>query len=397
MIPRVLEPHLLRLAAKYPIVTVTGPRQAGKTTLCRTAFPDKQYVSLEAPDVQEYARTDPRSFLGQYSEGAILDEVHRVPELLSYLMPMVDSDTTSGRFILTGSANFALLQSLGQSLAGRTALLELLPLGLEEVRRFEAQPTDLYELLWRGSYPAIYDRKLDPAEWYPSYTATYLERDVRSLINIGSLVTFQTFLRLAAGRTGQLINMSSLGADAGINHGTAKAWLSVLEAGYVAFRLMPFHANMSKRLVKSPKLHFLDSGLVCYLLGIQSPDQLRNHPLRGAVFESWVASEILKSRRHRGLAAGLSFFRDARGVEVDMIVEDGPCLMAIEVKSGMTIGNDFFNSLDAFTKLMGFGDDSRALQSLLVYGGSAPQARTRARVVPWSELDQQAWWNSTIR
>jgi uncharacterized protein len=392
MIARVLETRLRAMARKFPVVTVTGPRQSGKTTLCRAVFPDKPYVSLEAPDVQEFARRDPRGFLSERRGGAVLDEIHRVPELLSYLQTMVDERPTRGRFILTGSANFSLLHSLGQSLAGRTALLELLPLNLEEVRRFPSPPQDLFDLIWRGSYPALYDRELEPREWYPSYVATYLERDVRAILNVGNLVAFQTFLRLCAGRCGQLVNLSSLGADAGVTHGTARAWLSVLEAGYVSWRLPPFHANVSKRLIKTPKLHFLDSGLVCYLLGIRSPDQLRDHPLRGAIFETWVVSEILKARIHRGLQPGLSYFRDKKGLEVDLVVELGRSFLAIETKSGETIAADFFAGVQAFASLVESSRLKRKVRSFIVYGGGVPQVRTAGSAIPWSEIDRQEWW-----
>lgn len=392
MISRVLETRLRAMARKFPIVTVTGPRQSGKTTLCRAVFPDKPYVSLEAPDVQEFARRDPRGFLAGHRQGAVLDEIQRVPDLLSYLQTLVDEHPTRGRFILTGSANFALLQSLGQSLAGRTALLELLPLGLEEVRRFPAPLGGLLELLWRGSYPAVYDRRLKPGEWYPSYVATYLERDVRAILNVGNLAAFQTFLRLCAGRTGQLVNLSLLGADAGVSHGTARSWLSVLEAGYVAWRLPPFFANIAKRLVKTPKLHFLDSGLACYLLGIRSPEQLRDHPLRGAIFETWVVSEILKSRAHRGLQPSLSYFRDKKGLEVDLVVELGQSLLAVETKSGETVAGDFFAGVQAFASLMETSRPRRRVHRFVVYGGKDPQARSAGTAIPWSRLDQQRWW-----
>jgi predicted AAA+ superfamily ATPase len=394
MIPRVLEARLRELAGKFPIVTVTGPRQSGKTTLCRAIFAGKPYVSLEAPDIQEYARRDPRGFLAERTEGAVLDEVHRVPELLSYLQPLVDERPDRGRFVLTGSANFALLQSLGQSLAGRTALLELLPLSLEEVRRFPEPPADLFSLLWRGSYPALYDRGLEAGDWYPSYVATYLERDVRAILSVGDLLAFQTFLRLCAGRTGQLVNFSALAADAGVTHNTARSWLSVLEAGYVAWRLPAFHNNLSKRLVKTPKLHFIDSGLACYLLGIRSADQLRNHPLRGAIFETWVASEILKARVHRGLQPSLSFFRDRKGTEVDLIVEDGRALLAVETKSGQTIANDFFAGLESFQSMAAASHPPRKPKSFLVYGGAETQKRSIAEVVSWSDLDRCRWWEA---
>lgn len=395
MIKRSLRTRLQLLASKFPVVTVTGPRQSGKTTLCRAEFPDKPYVSLEAPDIREFARLDPRGFLDEHQDGALLDEVHRVPDLLSYIQTMVDERPTPGRFILTGSANFALLQSLGQSLAGRTALLELLPLGLEEVRRFPKAPRELFELLVQGSYPAVYDRGLEPAEWYPSYVATYLERDVRLILNVGDLIAFQTFLRLCAGRVGQLTNLSALGADAGVTHGTAKAWLSVLEAGYVAWRLPSFHANLKKRLVKTPKLHFVDTGLVCYLLGIRSSEQLRDHPLRGMIFETWVASEILKSRVHRGLQPNLSFFRDRKGAEVDLVVELGRSLLAIETKSGQTIASDFFDGLRVFESVLASSRHEPQVRSFVVYGGVEHQRRSRTTVVPWRDLDRCEWWNET--
>jgi predicted AAA+ superfamily ATPase len=381
------------MARKFPVVTITGPRQSGKTTLCRAVFPDKGYVSLETPDMQDFAREDPRGFLAEHRQGAVLDEIHRVPELLSYVQTMVDERPVRGRFILTGSANFALLQSLGQSLAGRTALLELLPLGLEEVKRFPSGPKDLYGLLLQGSYPAIYDRRLDAKEWYPSYVSTYLERDVRSVLNVGDLIAFRTFMRLCAGRAGQLVNLSSMGADAGVTHGTARSWLSVLEAGYVTWRLPPFHANVSKRLVKTPKLHFLDSGLVCHLLGIQTAQQLRDHPLRGAVFETWVASEILKSRVHRGLQPHLSFFRDRKGLEVDVLVELARTLLAVETKSGATIARDFFDGLEAFASWVTSSRLRREVRGFVVYGGSALQTRSRGKAVPWSGVHRQAWWD----
>ncbi|MBU1947905.1 MAG: ATP-binding protein [Candidatus Eisenbacteria bacterium] len=395
MITRTLETQLRRMARKFPVVTITGPRQSGKTTLCRAVFPEKPYVSLEAPDMQDYAREDPRGFLAERRKGAVLDEIHRVPELLSYLQSMVDERPIRGSFILTGSANFALLQSLGQSLAGRTALLELLPLGLDEVERFPKSPQDLYELLLRGSYPAVYDRRLDTQEWYPSYVSTYLERDVRSVLNVGNLIAFRTFLRLCAGRAGQLVNLSSLGADAGVTHGTARSWLSVLEAGYVIWRLPPFHANVSKRLIKTPKLHFLDSGLVCHLLGIQTPRQLRDHPLRGAIFETWAVSEIVKSRVHRGLQPHLSFFRDRKGLEVDLLVELARTILAVETKSGATMAADFFDGIEAFASWVASSSLRRAVRSFVVYGGTALQKRSRGMAVPWSAVHRQKWWDSS--
>ncbi len=391
MIPRTLGPRLRALARLFPVVTVTGPRQSGKTTLCRAAFPAKPYASLEAPDIRAFACEDPRGFLAQFRSGAVLDEVHRAPDLLSYIQANVDERPARGRFILTGSANFALLQSVNQSLAGRTALLQLLPLGLDEVRRFGPLPADLWEVVWRGSYPAVFDQKLDPRDWYPGYVGTYLERDVRTLLAVGDLYAFQTFLRLAAGRAAQLVNLSALGADAGVTHNTAKAWLSVLEASFVAWRLPPFHANVSKRLVRTPKLHFVDAGLVCFLLGIRSADELRQHPLRGPIFETFVASEVLKARAHRGRQGGLLFFQDRTGHEVDLVIEGGHLITAVEAKSGQTVAADALRGMRAFGTIVAAGAAARRVSYRVIYGGTARQRRTDVDVVPWSGVDRLTW------
>ena len=391
MIDRTLQTKVVQLARHYPIVTITGPRQSGKTTLCRMVFPDKAFVSLEAPDVREYARTDPRGFLSHHAAGAVLDEVQRVPELLSYLQVDVDERPPPGRFVLTGSANLALLDAVSQSLAGRTALVNLLPLGREEVVRFARHPTDVFTALWTGAYPAVYDREVPPEDWFASYVATYVERDVRQVLNVTDLVAFQTFLGLCAGRTGQLLNLSSLGADAGITHNTARAWLSVLEAGFLVFRLPPFHGSLKKRLVKTPKLHFYDSGLLCYLVGIRSPEPLRSHPLRGGIFESWVASEILKARLHRGLPGTLSYYRDRKGEEVDAILERGDALVAVEAKSGETIADDFFAALECFEQALAVPGRARKIEKVLVYGGDWSGVRSGTRVLPWSEVSGFGW------
>jgi len=386
MIPRNLEGRLRALARQFPTVTVTGPRQSGKTTLCRKVFPNKAYVSLEAPDQREYAAEDPRGFLGDLASGAILDEVQRVPELLSYLQVEVDERARPGRFILTGSANFALLHSISQSLAGRTALVNLFPLSRDEALRFPGPPADLDETLWKGGYPAIFDRGLPAQEWLGSYVATYVERDVRQLLNVGDLVAFQTFLKLCAGRSGQLLNLSALASDCGITHGTARSWISVLEASYVAFRLPPLVANPNKRLVKTPKLFFYDTGLLCYLLGIRHADQVRTHPLRGPIFETWVASEILKARAHRGLPPALLFFRDRKGTEVDLLVERGDALIAVETKSSRTVAGDFFAGLEKFAALAASQRRMPPLRQVLMYAGEHRQERSGATVLPWSRL-----------
>jgi len=298
MINRRLAPRLAEAARSFPAVTLTGPRQSGKSTLCRHLFPKKDYVNLEAPDVRNFALEDPRGFLAQYPNGAILDEVQRTPDLPSYLQPMIDNDPEPGKWILTGSQNFALLESVNQSLAGRSAVLSLLPMSFDEISEFADAPKTLDEVLFTGGYPRIYDKKLSPSQWLASYVATYIERDVRSVSNVGDLTTFQRFVELCAGRTGQMINYSNLAGDAGISQPTAKAWMSILEASYIVFLQPAYSTNLRKRLVKMPKLHFYDTGLACWLLGLRSADQLATHPLKGSIFESWVVSEIVKHRVH---------------------------------------------------------------------------------------------------
>ena len=332
MIRRDLSNLLLRAAEQHPAVTLTGPRQSGKSTLCRGLFPDKPYANLEAPDTRSFATDDPRAFLAQFPEGAMLDEVQRTPELPSYLQGIIDEDPVPGRWILTGSQNLALSESVSQSLAGRSAVLHLLPLAWSEIARFDRHPGSLDEALVAGGYPRIFDRGLDPADWLRSYIATYIERDVRTISNIGDLVTFQRFVELCAGRTGQLLNYSALASDCGVSQPTAKAWLSVLETSFIAFRLPAFHSNQRKRLVKMPKLHFHDTGLACWLLGIRSADQLRSHPLRGAIFETWVFAEILKSWWNRGRNPGLYYYRDKDGKEIDFIFDWNGRLWPMEAK-----------------------------------------------------------------
>jgi len=391
MIERSLEQVARDIAGRFPVLTVTGPRQSGKTTLCSMAFPEKPLISLESPDVRRFALSDPRGFLGVYIDGAVLDEVQRAPDLLSYLQTMVDEDRTPGRFVLTGSQNFALLSSISQSLAGRTAVLNLLPFTLAELRRMPSHEEDLFPILWAGGYPAIHDRGVPADEWLANYVLLYVERDVRQVLNVGDLVAFETFLRLCAGRAGQLVNLSALAADCGVTHGTAKSWLSVLETGYIAFRLPPFLANIRKRLVKTPKLFFHDTGLLCHLLGIERSDQLVTHPMRGAVFENWVISEIYKNIVNQGKRATLAFYRDRKGLEVDLIIERGDTLMAVEAKSGQTVASDFTSGLDAFARAM--ADDKRypTVQRTVIYGGDRKEPRRNALILPWRTIHEQAW------
>lgn len=355
------------------------------------AFPDKPYVSLEPPDTRAAVVADPRAFLAQHSAGAILDEVQRVPDLLSYLQGALDATPAPGRFILTGSANLNLLQSVTQSLAGRTALMTLLPLSRDEVLRFGGIDDDLFTTLWRGGYPAIFDRQLPPTEWLGAYVATYVERDVRQLLNVSDLVAFQTFLQLCGGRACQLVNLSSLGADAGLTHNTARAWLSVLETSYVMFRLPPLHVNLRKRLIKTPKLVFYDSGLLCYLLGIREPDQLRQHPLRGAIFETWVIAEIIKSRLHRGLPASAWFYRDRKGEKIDLVVEEGDRLVLVEAKSGQTLADDSWSSLTRTRTMLAAAAPGKKVEAFLVHGGESETRRHDIVGLPWRRIQDIAW------
>ncbi len=391
MIERTLRIALLGLAERHPVVTITGPRQSGKTTLCRAAFPDKPYVSLEDPETRAFALNDPRGLLSQYSGGAVFDEVQRAPELTSYLQGIVDADPAPGHFILTGSQHLGLHGQVSQSLAGRTALIDLLPLSWTEVQRFPEHPDTLFEALVAGGYPAVFDRGVPPGEWIASYVRTYVERDVRQILNVTDLLAFQTFLGLCAGHAGNLVNLSELGSSAGISHNTARAWLSVLEAGFIVFRLPPFFANLNKRLVKTPKLYFHDTGLLCYLLGVREPKELVRHPLRGAVFENWVTTEIIKAHTHRATTPRLSFYRDRAKMEVDMVLERVDRILAIEIKSGQTVAGDFFKSLTAFAQLMHNADESRPVQSYLVTGGDQYQERSTTTVLPWHAVADRDW------
>jgi predicted AAA+ superfamily ATPase len=391
VVRRVLEQHLRAAAKKSPVVTIAGPRQSGKTTLARTVFPRKPYVSLEPPDIRELARADPRGFLAEYPDGAIFDEIQRAPEILSYLQGLVDEDPRPGRFVLTGSQNLMMFRAVSQSLAGRTAMVTLLPLARDEVTRFPRHPTELFDTLLTGGYPAILDRALPPGAWLADYVATYVERDVRELLAVTDLGAFQRFLRLAAGRSGQILNASSLASDVGLSHNTVTAWIGVLEASYLVARLPAYHRNVGKRLVKAPKLVFLDSGLLSWLLGIRTTEQLRQHPLRGAVFESWVTSEILKARAHRRFAADVSYYRDQHGTEVDAVVETDEEAVLVEAKSGETLSGDFVAILERVAPLVEVAAAPRTVVRRVIYGGATSHSRNGTRIVPWSKIQEVSW------
>ncbi|MCC6847138.1 MAG: ATP-binding protein [Deltaproteobacteria bacterium] len=391
MIRRTLARPLREAARQYPVVTVTGPRQSGKTTLCRQVFPRKPYVSLEPLDVRRAVKEDPRGFLAEHQRGAIIDEVQHVPELLSYLQVEVDERSDAGRFVLTGSQHFGLSTTIAQSLAGRTAVLHLLPPSLDELQRFEHPPTDLLTTLWTGAYPRIHDRHIPANRWLADYVTTYVQRDVRDVLHVGDLEVFSTFLRLVAGRTAQEVNLSVLGSDAGVVHNTARAWLSVLEASWLCIRLPAWHRNVRKQAVKAPKLHLLDSGLACHLLGIRDPDQLRHHPLRGPIFESWVASEIYKACVHDGSPARLAHYRDAKRLEVDVVVELAEILALVEAKSAATVTTEMLAPLRALSEILRAHREHRDIEARLVHGGDAAGRRSGVRLVPWRDVPKLAW------
>ena len=382
MIEREITPCLIDLFRRYPFVTVTGPRQSGKTTLCRAAFPDLEYVNLEAPDVREFAQSDPRGFLSRLGEGAVLDEIQRAPELLSYLQVLGDEVGRNSLFVLTGSEQSRLSDAVGQSLAGRTALLRLLPFSLAERRRTGARE-GIDDILYTGFYPRIHDRRLDARQALGDYIETYVERDVRRIGEIRNLSSFRRFVRLCAGRVGQLANLSALGADTGVSHTTARHWLTILEASFVVFQLPPYFANIRKRLIKSPKLYFYDVGLASHLIGVEHAGQLGTHPLRGALFENTVVVEALKHRFNRGRRSNLSFFRDIRGLECDLLYENGKGMGAIEIKSGATVASDWFDGLERIARVVP-GIGVRAV----VHGGSDRQERRGGEAVPLCGLSE---------
>lgn len=383
LIKRNISQKVLAYAGQYPVVTITGPRQSGKTTLCKMIFPDKEYVSLEDVDERIFAKSDPRGFLNRFPNGAVIDEIQREPDLISYIQTIVDHKDREGLFILTGSQQFDLMNTISQSLAGRTAIVQLLPFSYDEAYQKDDTENDLNSVLYKGFYPRIFDKNLDPGEAMQFYVNTYVERDLRKLINIKDLSKFDIFLKLCAGRTGQILNLSSLGNDCGINHNTAKAWISVLEASYIIKLLKPFYKNFNKRLIKSPKLYFLDTGLVSFLLGITKPEQIFTHPLKGALFETYVYSELVKAQYNRGKTDNLYFYRDSKGNEVDLICELGDRLLQIEIKSGQTITSDYFKGLNYFSKICDL-----PLESGLIYGGDKTYVRNNIQITDWKSAQK---------
>jgi len=385
MIKRDAEEKLKRLAEGFPAVSVIGPRQSGKTTLVRSVFPTKPYVLLEDPDTRAFAEEDPRSFLAQYEKsGAILDEVQRVPELFSYLQGILDKHNRPGQFILTGSQNFLLMESISQSLAGRVGIIRLLPLSMRELIREGIATRRYEEYLYTGFFPRLYSTAIEPADFYSSYIQTYLERDLHLVKHVQNLSAFQTFMKMCAFRNGQIVNYSSLAQDCGITHNTAKEWLSLLETSCIIVLIRPHHKNFNKRLVKMPKLYFTDPGLAVHLAGIQEPDNLCYHPLKGGLFESLIVTEFLKCRFNQAKEANLYFWRDQHGHEIDCLIEhSGGYLIPVEMKAGRTANNDYFKEIAYWNKLSGNTPD----RSFVVYGGDQSQQRTAGHLIGYADLD----------
>jgi predicted AAA+ superfamily ATPase len=380
MIERTLAAKMISLAQKFQVITLTGPRQSGKTTLVRAAFPALPYISLEEPDIRQFALTDPRGFLSNYPTGAILDEIQNTPELFSYIQGIVD-DNRQVQFILTGSSNFLLMEKISQTLAGRTAVLHLLPFSFYELEPLAEQ----YEsLIFKGQYPRIYDRNIAPTDFYPSYIQTYVERDVRLMKNIGDINAFIQFTRLCAGRIGQLLNYASLACDAGISPNTAKSWLSILESSYIVYRLPPYHRNFNKRLVKSPKLYFYDTGVACSLLGIHDENQVRLHYLKGSLFENLIFNEFIKRNFNRGENRQPYFWQDNHGKEIDCLLVDGERVTPVEVKSGKTMSTSYFDNLKYWRSLAALPED----MGYVVYGGEQSMQTSAGLLISWRNLDR---------
>lgn len=383
MIQRHLSTKLIQLAEGFPVICLTGPRQSGKTTLVKHVFREHAYVSLENIDTLLAAQEDPRRFLGPHpSNGMIIDEAQRAPELFSYLQGLVDASGRMGRYILTGSQNFLLVEKITQSLAGRVAILHLMPFSSSELADAGLLASDLDQVLFHGMYPALFDRPVSPEDFYPSYIETYLERDVRAMRSIGDLALFRKFLLLCAGRVGQLLNLTSLGNEVGVDHKTIRSWLSVLEASFVVFLLQPYHRNWNKRVVKQPKLYFCDTGLLCSLLGLRTAAELATHHQRGSIYENYVIAEHIKQQHHAGIRPSAYFWRDHSGHEVDLILERGASIQAVEIKSGETLHDQLFDGLRWFSKQTALSP----AHCTLVYGGEEPQSRAAGRVLPWHQV-----------
>lgn len=382
MIERALQAKLIELAKKYPIVTLTGPRQSGKSTLLRYAFPDYNYVSLEDPDMRLFATDDPRGFLATYPDKTIIDEAQHVPTLFSYIQTHTDKMSREGVYLLAGSHNFLLMENINQSLAGRTAIVKLLPFSHNEMKSGGIAPDHVDEEIFRGSYPRLYDKDIAPSDYYPYYIQTYVERDVRLMKNIGDLSRFIRFIKLCAGRIGQLLNLSSIANECGVAVSTIAAWISVLEASYICYLLKPDHNNYAKRLVKTPKLYFYDTGLACSLLDIRTSEQVSTHFLRGGLFENLVINEFIKAAYNKGEEPNLTFWRDSTGNEVDLLQYINGKPYAYEIKSGATYSSNYFNGISKWAKL----SDATTSQCFAIYNGEIKMETSSGKLLKWSDL-----------
>lgn len=384
MITRIAGQKLLDLASKFKAVAVTGARQTGKTTLIQSLFKDKPYVSLENPDDREFAIKDPRGFLEQFRDGAVFDEIQRTPEIFSYLQEILDQSREKGLFILSGSNNFLIQHSISQSLAGRIAYLHLLPFTLNELNSKALLPGSDDELMLQGFYPPIYDQQIPAADWCPNYIKTYIEKDVRLIKNINDLSVFERFLKLLAARVGQELNNSALALETGIDVKTVQSWIGILESSFIIYLLKPHYKNFRKTIVKRPKIYFYDTSIVCYLLRIQNAAYLNIHAARGAIFENMVVTELVKNFANLGLPADLYFWRDKTGHEIDIIIEQNNKLLPIEIKSGKTIGAEYFKNLNFYKKI------SASQEGIVLYGGDSIQKRTYGlSVYPWRKFCSQ--------
>lgn len=381
MISRVSSRKVLEMAKKFPVIKITGPRQSGKTTLCKSVFSQYAYVSLENPDTREFAQSDPKGFLDTYAGNLIIDEAQHVPELFSYIQGIVDEKKQTGQFILSGSQNFLLLEKISQSLAGRVYVFHLLPLSYAELKNENVK--DLKDAIFYGGYPRLFDANIAPKDFFPSYIQTYLERDVRNMINLRDLNLFNAFLKLCAGRIGQLFNANSLSTEIGVDAKTIQNWISILEKSFVVFRLYPWHENFNKRVIKTPKLYFYDTGLACGLLGIKSVEELELHFAKGGLFENFIILEKMKLKLNMGEQADLFFWRDSHGNEIDVLETKGNTQVVTEIKSAKTLKNDFFKGLQWYEKIA----KKYSIKKQLVYGGDDNQKRTEAEVISWRNID----------
>ncbi len=383
MINRIISKEILRLSKKLPVVTITGPRQSGKTTLVKQIFKEYIYINLEDAEIRDFAKQDIVGFFQKYNNKIIIDEAQNVPEIFSQIQVIVDNSKEKGQFILTGSQNFLLSEKISQSLAGRTAIFNLLPFSVNELKEIKDHNNKYESYIQKGLYPRLYDENLEPKDWLPDYINTYIERDVRKIINVSDLNRFRVFLKICAGHTGQIINLSKIGNEVGISHNTAQKWLSILETSFIIFLLPPYYKNFNKRIIKSPKLYFYDTGLACSLMNIKNVEQLDYHFAKGNLFETMIISEIMKQKFNGELQGDVYFWRESNNNEIDCIIDTGNDLKAIEIKSGRTIKGDFFKNLNFFKKIIKDID----VKTFLIYGGNDIQKRTEHTIINWQNLD----------